>query len=312
MYFPLLRAKQFELLAVREVSPIISNKLVSPIIEPTKADTTQLVKAVNTFVINNINFTLILNSCIVNVGCMDSISELIKSYLKTYSNFQIGINVTESLDFEKLSEFIEINHLEEYAYSLIHLQKPKDLNVMNNFIRDYNVKYNIIHIENVKSRYKRNFDAETCVSMNDSFNQQQRNADYISYPDELFSEEFLYYKDEGFIGFCDYLTIGERFSDSGFTPYVVVIHLTYLKGKEIRIAHFSSKSKKDTNSPLDLPKKFEEALDALLSFVDSNSISLTRAIKEFQNLKAREHFPGLGTIKKLSIMNHLELVSNLI
>ncbi|GAB2526437.1 sce7725 family protein [Spirosoma aerophilum] len=312
MYFPLLRAKQFELLALREVASLIAHKPISPVIEPTKADTTQLTKAITSLISAQINFSLVLNSCITNSGCLGSISDLINSFSNTYKNFQIGINIDHKTDFDELWKYLEVNNLQDHNLALIHLNKPDNMQKMEDFIKHYNVKYNILHIENVKIRYKRNFDAESCISLNDSFNQQQRNADYVNIPDEPFSEEFLYYKDEGFKGFADYLTIGQAFSESGFTPYVVVIHLTYLKSKEIRIAHFASTTNKDTNSPLDLPKKFKEALSQLTAFVGAHEINETKAIDEFKNLQLREHFPGLGSVKKLSIMNHLELVSNLL
>lgn len=34
----------------------------------------------------------------------------------------------------------------------------------------------------------------------------------------------------------------------------------------------------------------------------------TVAMKEFEDLYRREAYPGLGTVKKLSIMHHLELI----
>ena len=34
----------------------------------------------------------------------------------------------------------------------------------------------------------------------------------------------------------------------------------------------------------------------------------TVAMKEFEDLYHREAYPGLGTVKKLSIMHHLELI----
>lgn len=315
MYFPFLRGKQYELLALREIAPTLSHKPVSPIIEPTKADTIQLWKGINALWANGLNFNIVLNSSVVGkntLDCMNSVANLIESNLKNNTNFQIAVNINQYTNFQDLEKFLVGNRLQDHSFTLIHLSKLDDIQSMKNFIINHRVKYNVLHIENVKVRYKRNFETQNCVSLSDSFNQQKRNADYSQIPEELFSEEFIFYKQEGFIGFSDFLTVGETFSDSGFTPYVVVIHLTYLKGQEIRVAHFSSTSNKDTNSPIDLPKKFKEALNRLMNFVNDNSLNNTKALEEFRNLHFKSHFPGLGSVKKLSIMNHLELVSTLI
>jgi hypothetical protein len=315
MYFPLLRGKQFELLALREISPKIAYKSISPIIEPTKADTSQILKAIQVMNTYSLNFTIILNSCVISKGvtdCMQNISRMIKNDLLGITNFQIGLNITQERDFDELYKFIEIQELQDYNFTLLHVNKLEELNKVQEFISSYKVRYNVLHTEKVKARYNRNFDKATLVSLNDAVNQRQRNSDYIKTPDEFFSEEFAFYEQDGYIGFADYLTIGEQFSDSGFTPYVIAIHLTYLKNQKIRIAHFTSASNTDTNSPLDLPKKFKEALDDLIKFVDDQKIPATKAIEEFRILNHKSHYPGLGTIKKLSIMNHLELVSKLI
>ena len=54
--------------------------------------------------------------------------------------------------------------------------------------------------------------------------------------------------------------------------------------------------------------KFEEALEKLLNAIEEGKISQTMAIKEFQRLSDTKTYPGLGTIKKLTMMHHIELV----
>ena len=56
---------------------------------------------------------------------------------------------------------------------------------------------------------------------------------------------------------------------------------------------------------------FEEALKKLVEWCDTKKLD-TWAIDEFRKLRSNGHFPGLGVIKKLSILNHLELVLNII
>jgi len=76
----------------------------------------------------------------------------------------------------------------------------------------------------------------------------------------------------------------------------------------IKVKHFVSNSNDDTS---DIAGKFEEALIKLITWCNEtgyNSISIP-IFREFHN---NGHFPGLGTIKKLSLMNHIDLVLKLI
>ena len=36
----------------------------------------------------------------------------------------------------------------------------------------------------------------------------------------------------------------------------------------------------------------------------------SNAVNEFKALKNRDHYPGLGSIKKLSMQHHIELLAN--
>ena len=192
MYFPLLRSKQFELLALRELSTNNEvSQFMSPIIEPIKEDTIVLDRAVKTLINNSVNFNLILNSCVVKdfTKCRDSIYSYISESLQTYNNFQIAINVNGQKEFDKIYEFIHSKNLGRYQFTLIHNEQLDDLNSLKEFIDVYNVKYNVVNFNKVSKRYYRNFESSTLVTLEDHFNQQSRNLDYSNKVDEFFSEE---------------------------------------------------------------------------------------------------------------------------
>lgn len=310
MYFPLLRSKQFELLALRELA--LNSKIaqfISPIIEPIKEDTIVLDRAIQILRKHNINFNLVLNSCVAkNLDqCKDSIYSYISDNLYAYDNFQIAINVNSQKDFESIYQYVYSKNLGRYQFALVHNEQIDDLSTLKEFIDVYNVKYNIINFNKVSKRYYRNFDKQTLITLEDHFNQQSRNLDYGNKVDEFFSEECFFYIQDGYLGFGDYLTIGEQYSESGFTPYAVAIHLTYSENETIRIRHFISKKNNDTNFSADIPTKFSEALEDLIIFADEKKLH-TQAINEFKELKEKGHYPGLGSVKKLSIMHHIELM----
>ena len=313
MYFPLIRGKQFELIALRDLSiQMADSRKISPIIEPVKEAISVLEKTLNVFIQYNINFTIILNPIEGELkgNKQQIIADFIKKNLNEYDNFQIGIYVKGEEDFKKQYQFAIDNNFHKSNFTLIHNEQLDNLEDINDFITNYGVIYNVINFDKVSKRYYRNFLKETIITLNDAFRQQSRNSDYSNNTDEFFSEEYLYFKDDGFIGFSDYLTVGEPFSEGGFLPYAVVIHLTYPdQYQKIRIGHFVSNSNEDT---VDIAGKFSEALSKLISFLYNYPNFKTTAISEFTDLYEKQHYPGLGTIKKLSIVNHIELIIQLL
>ncbi len=313
MYFPLIRGKQFELIALRDLSKQIAKSTkVSPIIEPVKEATAVLEKTLDIFIANNINFTIILNPIEGELKAEKKqvVANLIKNRLGDYDNFQIGIYINNEDDFKKQYQFAINNNFHKSNFLLIHNEQLDELETVNEFIENYNVKYNVINFDKVSKRYDRKFDRKTVITLSDAFRQQSRNSSYSNNTDEFFSEEYLYFSDDGYAGFSDYLTVGESYSEGGFLPYAVVIHLTYLDvNQKIRIGHFVSDSNADA---IDIAGKFAEALSKLILFLNNHPDFKTSATVEFFDLYQKQHYPGLGTIKKLSIVNHIELIIQLL
>jgi hypothetical protein len=312
MYLPFLRGKQYELIALRELSeqlPSIANK-VSPIIEPVKRNFTTLRITLQTLKENNINFNIIVNPMVGELTeRSEDICSLLKDNLDGYTNYQIGFYINSSKNIESSLRLAKSINFKHNGYSLIHTSQIDDLEKLKGFDKFYKTAYNVINLAKTSRRYYRNFQKDTRVSIEDKFNLLSRNSDYANIDDELYSEEHLFYESEGYIGFSDYLTVGEPFSETGFLPYAVAIHLTYADGqKRIRIHHFVSDSNEDTT---DVAGKFEEALDKLIKWIDQQEID-SEAINEFRTLHDNGHFPGLGLIKKISIKHHIELISDLI
>ena len=73
--------------------------------------------------------------------------------------------------------------------------------------------------------------------------------------------------------------------------------------------HFVSDSNEDINNPA---LKFYQAVKKLVKwYTDENpDIKLTLGLKTFLNHYENQTYPGLGTVKKLALMHHLELMSN--
>ncbi len=111
-------------------------------------------------------------------------------------------------------------------------------------------------------------------------------------------------------GFGDYLTVGDTYSETGGPAYAIAIHLTYISNDEdMFIYHFKSDR---TNSPTDPGGKFLEALNKLVNKAEGKGslIFKSKAYYEFKDLYDKQHYPGLGYVKKLSMQHHIELIAN--
>ncbi len=311
MYFPYLRGKQFELIALREISEIMANKIdrISPIIEPVKNSST-LKSTLLELKSKNINFNIILNPSVGDLkNSSETLIEVIKEKLDGYNNYQIAIIVNERTNVRVLLDLIRSQNIEFAGITLIH-KAVTNISAIIDFIDDFTFLNNVIYFQKTSRRYNREFDRDTWVGLEDFFISQFKNADYLAVDDSQFSEEHLYYQQDGFKGFSDFLTIGDNYSETGFLPYAVAIHLSYTSGNnKIRIKHFVSNSNDDAS---DIGGKFAEAIEKLVDWCEENNIYETKAILQFKELHRTGHFPGLGSIKKLSIMHHIELVLNLL
>lgn len=310
MYFPYFRCKQFELLAIRELAAKLGeSRKISPVLEPLKKTTAPLVKTLDSLILNNVNFTLILNpihgELILDTGTMIS---LINSLSNRYTNFQLGILITPSLNLEHVDSILDqIKFLG--LITLIHRHRANDIEALTQWVEAKDIRYNLFNENFPVRRYREIISRESKVIFEDKFIQQTKNSDYSNNVEEFFSDDHLYFEEDGYVGFGDYLTIGDDYSESGFLPYAVAIHLTYAQpdGK-IYVRHFVSDSNSDNS---DVAGKFGEALEKLIEFIDEAGIT-TEAANEFRILFREGHYPGLGSIKKLSIKNHLELIISLL
>ena len=144
------------------------------------------------------------------------------------------------------------------------------------------------------------------VILEDVFNKAKRNTDYLISPDEIFSRRHLNYSQNGYVGFSDYSIVGDSYEETGFAPLAVAIHILYIgEKKELRVHHFVSESNENISDP---GRKFAEAMKKLEEWPKYNSIPETLGLEKLMNFYKTGRFPGLGVVKKCSLMHHLELI----
>lgn len=304
MYFPYLRGRQFELIAIRElVEKSLMTKNVMPIIEPVKLSSA-LIKTMASFRQRDRALGLVGNP---QVGSMpkdlvdekfkrnrDKLHELI-NVSNILTCFYVDANLANNLS-SVASQGITKNNVATlcvdqdvipYFESVYASDSPRF-----NFIRD-------------ESAFRRRMPRQI-VMFEDRFPKKGRNVDYQNKLDETFSSDHLYYKQEGYLGFSDFSVVGGDYSETGFAPYAVAIHIVYFADDStLRVRHFVSDTNDDITDPAG---KFAEALEKLVTWNQTRRLS-TFAMQTFESMYNRGSYPGLGTVKKLSIMHHIELMS---
>jgi hypothetical protein len=311
MYYPYLRAKQFELLAIREfVSQLENdNRKIFPVIEPVKNTFSSLNKTMKILVEKAFPFALIINPQVGEIVDQTVLIEgNIPEDIKKCDFFYPTYVVPASVSYNAIK-----NHIakEKYRNVMLVLSNVGDIDNQD-FISLYsndNIRVVIIEQEN-RTLKKRLLDfGKAVVLLKDNFNTQKRNSDYLNRCDELFTEEHSFYKDDGYSGFSDYTTIGKDFLEGGRLPYAVAIHLTYKKSQEqVWIRHFVSDTNDDNSN---IQGKFGEAARKAVCFLNEKNMHY-QACEELRKYYNGETYPGLGMIKKISIKNHLELMNDIL
>lgn len=303
MYFPILRGRQNELIAVRELQGEGLLEYVTPIIEPVKASST-LMSVLEQFRDDEKPIVLIDKP-------------IVGSFEKELSQ---SPKYKEKLDavISKSSQLIKMSYCRDEVSSDEVTNSPHRwayyLNSDNR--RNYEdacglrePDYTVIAGGGRNHRIARG----QRITLDSAFVPQKRNADYCEREEDFLSEEFYYFADEGADGFADYSVIGEEYSEGGFTPKVVALHLVHLSedGHQLRMRHFTSSP---TDESKDTGLKFHEALGLLIEWAEGHSKLLrsTYALEQMQKIYSEERFPGLGVAKRLAIMHHLELVNVLL
>lgn len=306
MYFPYLRARQFELISLRELVAEGSLNQIMPILEPVKETFGNLNLAHKIFQEKDFDAYLIVNPF---EGEVSGDTEFFLSYLAELNNprFQPAFHFSDNL---------------EYIISSIERYNLRDCLIigLDNFSDEESFKsicenQNISRIMLLEPHKYRSLDraiktlGKFYIRLDNVFEKQQKNADFLEILAHKFSEEHLYYKQDNYQGFADFTVLPKEFSDGGSTPRAVAIHLTYLNRNiedQIWIRHFTSES---NDSIANIQGKFAEAAEKAVGFCREFPL-INSATNELIRYYEEARYPGLGTVKKISVKNHLLIVSD--
>lgn len=307
MYFPYLRGKQYELSALRDYISLNSNNRVIPIVEPVKENLLPLEKTMHEFNKLSQKICIIVNPIVGELAKGSNvINESLNALVKKYESMIPTILLTGDTQGSIIESFLDNT---EHA-CVISLDTIQDKGFIDRLELSENIDYHIFS-SNINRRYRKNAaKLEKTALLSDCFPAEKKNANYPE--DNPFSDEIYFFAQEGRIGFSDFTLLPNEFSEGGGPAWAVTIHLSYEKEvSEIRVRHFTSD---DTTTNTDPGGKFLQALRKLIQWSKDNSSMIyeSKGMQEFRAYNDRQHYPGLGYLKKISILHHLELCNNIL
>lgn len=307
MYFPYLRARQFELITLRELAleGAIQNKIF-PVLEPVKESFNNLNLAHKIFQEKDFNTYLIVNPF---QGEIPGDTETFLTYISGLENsrFLPAFHYSDNADYINAS----IANYNLTDCLIVCLGNFSDEDSLRALCQNPNISRIMLlepHKYRSLDRYIKTLN-KFYIRLDDVFEKQQKNADFLSITAHKFSEEHLFYTQDGYQGFADFTVLASEYIDGGSTPRAVVIHLTYLNQEaedQIWIRHFTSES---NDSIANVQGKFAEAAQKAIAFCDTLPLN-NSAIDELREYYNSAKYPGLGTVKKISIKNHLLIVTD--
>lgn len=306
MYFPFLRGSQYNLIALREFASGHNGcDKIFPVIEPVRVSTASILKAIDILSDSQMRYAVILNPEHGDFQLSSNRFD-IQSFLETTKGLSVrptfAFLVKENQD-EVLNTIVE----KDLRDVMIIFQEPFDLDKSHGICNDERVSFIVVADADTRSiRRKLMATGKHIIRLDDNFIVRKTNIAYRDVDEEAYTDEFRYYAEDGFFGFSDYCALPKSFSEGISTHTTIAMHMTFLKQDDcIWVRHFVSDAKYDDG---DIRQKFMDVVSKVADFYGNDN--KTPAIQEL--IDSKDHFPGLGVIKKLTIRNHMELIMNLL
>ena len=308
MYYPYFRGKQFDLIAIRDTAETLAANQFVPIIEPVRENLRGLRRALEVICEAGGRAIVIVNPHHGDLAEDGSpISDLLEEAFQELDTITAGVFLDNETSAAEAMQIYD-DHADHdptfvhagfrFAGQLAQMLGAGVSETKHVFFERYCGDLYRNHYANAAHK----------VLIRDGFS-RQRNADYP--PIEKFSELHLTYAGMGMNGFGDFLIVGDEFTEGGGPAYAVAIHITFINGDDEDVMYVHHFLSNDRSTPTDPAGKFAQALENLIEHIDSDAsqVTETSAIEQFRELHEEEHFPGLGQVKKLSMIHHIQTLA---
>lgn len=300
MYYPYLRSKQNEMLALRDLAQSSNlHEYVVPIIEPVR-DLPIVCRTTVVLEQHRIPYSVVLNTSDA------PISEVWNTLHQDGYDYIIPALLCDGR-IEEIKEYLDGADMENVML-VFKDDMDADNEVLSSLLEHTKVK-TIVGSFNRSLKRKLHNTGKKLITFNaDAFQAKVSNSQYGACLNEKYTEEHSFFKEDGFDGFSDFCVLPKVLQEGGMTPTTLAIHLTYKKNEdEIWVHHFLSDSNVGREN---IQRKFMEAANHVKAFYEG--YEHTEAVDVLLKNLETGHYPGLGMLKRYTVWNHLELVNRLL
>lgn len=309
MYYPYFRGKQYELITIREMAEVMAEAQFRPIIEPVREMLGGLARCLTAISDAGGHAVVVVNPHHGDLsGGGEELTGLLRDDDLDLDGISAGILLKPDTTLAEALKCYKVHAA--HAPVLIHAGFTDAKGLAEKLGKQTDENCHVFLDRACGKLYQRHFRQSCRVLVKDGFVRKKRNSEYPLV--ERFSDLHVIFKEEGMQGFGDFLIVGDDYSESGGPAYAVAIHLTYIDPDQddaMQIYHFVSTTQ---DTPKDPAGKFGEALAKMIHVLDKpgSKILETSAVEEFRTLHQQGHFPGLGYVKKLSMIHHIETLAD--
>lgn len=305
MYWPYLRTKENELLAVRELAGSPLGKLVAPIYKPTSATASTRNRLI-AIAAAGVRFAVIVNPDEGKpIPTSVDVRAMLAAILAVHPTQAFpAIEVLPTTSLAELSAFTV--RYAAYQCVIVHRDHILPASKLNAALSGLGVPAVQVFLDGgTPTSLRGGVVTGGNVLLRDGF---QRHTPNGNYPPVTNFDDLLYtYASGGMSGFGDFGPLGDIYVTGGAAPSHVALHLTQpANGPTLTCRHFVSTSPIAT----DVRTKYLNALAQLCAFTGAPPAGAftTTGVADFHTSHAAAHYPGLGLPKRWSLKHHIELV----
>lgn len=308
MYFPYLYAKQFDLLACRNLISAASNvSHVIPVLEPVSARSRDLKRCAERFGSANKPLIIVMNPSqggFKSAGAATWRADMAE-VLRANPALVAGYLCRQTTAVTDVGAFLSRHP--KNAKALLYASPTLSRGDVSALGKDGRVAYHI-DVRGVPAAHLAVLPRAKLASIRDYFNKRPRNADYTG--QEFFTDAHKTTTTD-YAGYGDFTMTGAAFVDNGGPAAAVAIHLTYKdpNSSDIWIEHFISD---DVEIEVgDVSSKYLQAARKATRAVRARPAEFGRneALDAMADDVRRSHYPGLGKSKERQILHHMLLTN---
>ena len=306
-YFPFLRGKQNELMALRELAhEIAEHGSIIPIIEPVNRNATTRI-SLDRYIEVSMPFLFVSNPVYGDFANNSELlfTDLTSEALLEYDNWTPALQVNVNSTTASITAFLQRYQQSEVA--IIYNGLPANGAAVAQLANEHVVHH--VFIEGaVGAAYVNSIDAGRRVMIADRFHRQPRNADYPA--TEFFSDTNTVAGNPNRLDFGDYSIVGNHFADTGGPAYAVAVHHIHFEGGVAGPLHINHFISDHVDAAVNTSGKAVEAVHNLVTEIDNFHPHDTAACDEYREIDHEQTSRGLGYLKRLAIQHHLEVMLN--